>query len=102
MPASGPARALANLAIQLEFDRLKRARKDWRLLPWGSAQFGFSAARLDLPVETGGYRRATINYASRLTTALEECRAARVRHVITSVDASNVALIHAVEGPGLS
>jgi len=72
----------------------------WRPLQWDSEQFGFRAARVELPAATGDYTAARARAAGLVETALAECRAQGIRHVTARADAGELASIHALEAAG--
>ncbi|MBI4874396.1 MAG: GNAT family N-acetyltransferase [Acidobacteria bacterium] len=67
----------------------------WQPLPWDSEQFGFPAARLELPAAEARER-----YEKLVEAALAECRQAGIRHIVARVGAGELAAIHALEAAG--
>lgn len=72
----------------------------WKALPWDSELLGFNAARIDVLAVSGGYTEARETASLLIASAVEECAASDVQHVVARIDASSLAHSHALAGNG--
>ena len=72
----------------------------WKMLPWDTGLFRFSAARIDLLAASGGYNEARETASQLIQTAIREAAGKQVRHVVARVDASSLAYSHALAENG--
>ena len=69
----------------------------WRHLDWDSRMFGMPAARLEYLIAPREYGPGLSSKLQLLDVAIEQCRAAGVRHLSARVDAGDLSTIHALE-----
>lgn len=73
---------------------------EWRLLPWDSQQLGITAGRLERIEASGSYSEARARKMELVTSVVNHCHAARVRHLSARVDTGDLSSIHALEEGG--
>lgn len=73
---------------------------EWRALEWDTEQFGMAAARLDLLEASGPYAEARAGKQRLLSSVMDRCREAGIRHLTARVDTGNFTTIHALEEGG--
>lgn len=73
----------------------------WKHLPWDSAHFGFSAARLEFAAaEDDGSHSRLDRLNACLALLLDDCRQEAMRHLTARADTGDLALIHSLEHHG--
>ncbi|MGA2434316.1 MAG: hypothetical protein ABSG25_03430, partial [Bryobacteraceae bacterium] len=71
----------------------------WNRLEWDSEQFGFPAAALTLLLAARDTEARAIKL-HLIDRAIEQCRAAAIRHLVARVEAGDLTSIHALETSG--
>lgn len=72
----------------------------WRALEWDTEQFGMAAARLDLLESSGPYAEARAGKQKLLSSVMDQCREAGIRHLSARVDTGDFTTIHVLEEAG--
>jgi len=73
---------------------------EWRALEWDTQQLGMAAARLELLEASGPYAEARAGKQKLLSSILDRCRQAGIRHLSARVDTGDFSTIHALENAG--
>lgn len=72
----------------------------WRPLAWDSKHIGLRAARLDLLLAVGDYKRSLRMKRTLIEGLIEDCRGQGIQHLTARVDCSDLSGIHALEASG--
>ena len=96
--AGRAARLLCNATGAFETDS---GAIGWKSLAWDSELLGFAAARIEVLATGGGYNEARDIASQLIAKAVEDAVAiGACRHIVARVDASSLALSHALSANG--